>query len=214
MNVLITAGPTRERIDPVRFLSNRSTGKMGYALARAAIDAGNEVVLITGPTTLTPPETTTVVRVESATEMAAAVKDRAQRADVIIMAAAVADYAPAVIEPQKLKKTDGDLILRLKRTEDILAWLGEHKRDDQILVGFAAETENLIANAEKKLRNKNLDWIVANDVSASEGGFASDANAATLLGRNGEKIVFPLMSKRELAERIFRHVSFGEATLD
>ena len=207
MNILITAGPTREAIDPVRFLSNRSTGKMGYALARAAREAGHTVILVSGPVALEPPAGVAVVAVESASDMACAVKSRAPEADLVIMAAAVADYRPRKISPGKLKKQPGALVLELERTEDILASLGQMKRPGQILVGFAAETDDLIAYAAEKLARKNLDWIAANLVGVPGRGFAADDNAVTLLGRGGERVELALQSKMSLAREILAIVT-------
>lgn len=207
MNVLITAGPTREALDPVRFLSNRSTGKMGYALCCAARDAGHVVTLISGPVALPPPDGVTLVAVESASEMAEAVRQRAAAADLIVMAAAVADYRPKRYSPVKIKKQPGDLVLELERTEDILAALGAHKRPGQILVGFAAETDALLIHAAAKLERKNLDWIAANQVGLPDRGFAAETNAVTLLGRHGEHIELSLKNKAELAREILRIIA-------
>jgi len=204
--ILITAGPTREKIDAVRFLSNRSSGKMGYALAAAARDAGLDVTLVSGPVALAPVDGVTTVRVESAAEMAAEVKSRAPGMDAVIMAAAVADYRPRHVFDGKLKKLPGTLTLELERTEDILASLGQAKPDGQLLIGFAAETDDLIANAEGKLARKNLDWIVANDVRRTDRGFASDCNAVTLLARDGRRIELELAPKSEIARRILQIV--------
>ncbi len=162
MRILITAGGTREYIDPVRFISNASSGRMGHALARAALKAGHEVILITAPTALTPPTDADVIRVESAAEMFEAVKAEFSRCECLIMAAAVSDYTPARPSKTKLKKQATKLTLELKPTQDILKWAGRHKADSQILVGFALEDRDLRANAERKLREKNLDMIVAN----------------------------------------------------
>ncbi len=204
MKVLITAGPTRERIDAVRFISNRSTGKMGYALAEAAADAGHEVILISGPTALPSPEKAKLFQVESAAEMADAVYLYAPEADAIIMTAAVADYRPVEVNPGKLKKTDGQMILRLERTEDILAGLGKSRRPEQILVGFAAETDNVEAYAKDKLQRKKLDYIVANDVSKSDRGFGADSNAVTVFGADGSCHVLPLASKKTIAQNLLK----------
>ena len=206
MKILVTAGPTREYIDPVRFLTNRSSGKMGYALAAAAVKRGWETLLVTGPTALPLPDGAAVIGVETALQMAANVKHNAPGCDAVIMAAAVADYRPVEILKHKLKKTPGDLTLRLERTEDILASLGEMKRPGQILVGFAAETDDLLENARKKLESKNLDWIAANKVCD---GFASDTDKVTLLGRNGEVVKLPLAPKPEVAELILDRI-FGK----
>ena len=208
MKIVISAGPTRERIDAVRFLSNRSSGKMGFALAGAAVEAGFDTVLVAGPVHLeTTPAGVRRIDVESAAEMATAVKREAADADIVIMAAAVADYRPKQQLSGKMKKKDGDLTLELERTEDILKSLGETKRPGQILIGFAAETENLEQYALDKLKRKNLDWIAANDVSRSDIGFGSDANAVTLYGRSGEKIALPIASKAEIAAALLKTCS-------
>lgn len=166
MHLLITAGGTREYIDPVRFISNASSGKMGYALARTALKAGHKVTLITAPVALRPPVDASVVPVESAAEMFAAVKQHFDKADCLIMAAAVADYTPIKTAKRKIKKGNNTLTLNLKRTTDILKWAGGHKKKDQIVVGFALEDKDLHNRAEKKLRDKKLDMIVANEPAA------------------------------------------------
>ncbi len=205
--ILISAGPTRERLDPVRFLSNRSTGRMGYALAAAATRRGWAVTLVSGPVALEPPPALAeFVAVESAAEMASAIRERAAAADCVIMAAAVADYRPVRVAAQKIRKSPGTLMLELERTEDILGSLGSRKRPGQLLVGFAAETEELRAHAEDKLRRKNLDWIVANDVSRADRGFASENNEVLLLNARGDRIWLPLAPKTELAEQILNHI--------
>ena len=203
MKILVTAGPTREKIDPVRFISNRSTGKMGYALAEAALKRGCEVVLVTGPVSLVPPAGATVIKVESAAEMAEAVKREASVCDAVFMAAAVADYRPAQVADRKLKKRPGGMTLPLERTEDILAALGAMKKSGQLLVGFAAETEDLLENAAGKLKRKNLDWIAANTVAD---GFAADTDKITLLGRNGEVVPLPPALKSTIAERMLETI--------
>ncbi len=199
MKILITAGPTREYIDPVRFITNRSSGKMGYALAEAALECGFEVLLVTGPTALPLPDGASVLGVETALQMAANVKHNAPDCDAVVMAAAVADYRPVQTAEHKLKKQPGGLTLRLERTEDILASLGKMKAPGQILVGFAAETDDLLANAKEKLERKNLDWIVANTVSD---GFGTDTDKVTMLGRNGQRIDIPRAAKRDVARKI------------
>lgn len=203
MKLLISAGPTREAIDPVRFITNHSSGKMGYALAAAAIENGWEVTLVSGPVTLDPPEgLAEFVPVISAAEMAEAVKSRFPRMDGAILCAAVADYRPISFSNSKIKKTDDDLVLHLERTEDILLALGRMKRADQLLTGFAAETDDLAENALKKLRKKNLDWIAANLVGVPGKGFQADQNEITLYGRNGEVIPLPLTDKKVLAKQM------------
>ncbi|MBX3028086.1 bifunctional phosphopantothenoylcysteine decarboxylase/phosphopantothenate--cysteine ligase CoaBC [bacterium] len=203
--VLVTAGPNREPIDPVRFLSNRSTGRMGYALASAAWRRGAEVVLVSGPTALADPHGVRCVRVQTAAEMHDAVQRELAPATVLVMAAAVADYRPAVVRSQKLKKTDGPLQLELTRTIDILGAL-RGRAGRRLVVGFAAETEDVEANAERKLAAKGLDLIVANDVSAPNVGFEVDTNAVTLIDAGGRRAV-PLASKDEVADRILDRVA-------
>jgi phosphopantothenoylcysteine decarboxylase/phosphopantothenate--cysteine ligase len=202
--VLVTAGPNREPIDPVRFLSNRSTGKMGYAVAAAAWRRGAEVVLVSGPTALAAPYGVTRREVTTAREMRDAVRDEYRRATVLVMAAAVADYRAARPAPSKIKKGAGRLRLELERTDDILAGL-PRRRGRCLVVGFAAETEDVVANAARKLREKKLDMIVANDVAGADTGFAVDTNAVFLLDAEGRCDV-PLASKAEIAERILDRV--------
>jgi phosphopantothenoylcysteine decarboxylase/phosphopantothenate--cysteine ligase len=203
--VLVTAGPTLEDIDPVRYVSNRSSGRMGYRLAEAARDRGAKVILVSGPTRLPAPHGVETVGVRSAEEMERAVKDRVGPATVVIAAAAVSDYRPAAASASKIKKTEGALTVELVRTPDILKGLGAAK-GGRVLVGFAAETEDLVANARKKLEAKNLDLVVANDVTAAGAGFGGDTNAVVLLRRDGGRVDVPLASKREVAERILDEV--------
>jgi phosphopantothenoylcysteine decarboxylase/phosphopantothenate--cysteine ligase len=200
--LLITAGPSHEPIDPVRYLTNRSSGKMGYALARAGLSRGAEVTLVSGPTSLPPPARARLVRVRTAAEMRAAVMAEFPRSTAVIMAAAVADYSPEKFAPRKVKKGAGPIRLDLIPNPDILKELGATK-DEQILIGFAAETDDLIANAKKKLHEKNLDFIVANDVTLAGSGFEEDTNVATIVDRKGNVQPLPLMTKEELADRIF-----------
>ena len=206
MRIVISAGPTREAIDPVRFITNRSTGKMGYAIAEAARDMNFEVVLVSGPVNLAPPAGVNVIAVESAAEMAEAMRNAAEQADMIVMTAAVADYRPKVYSTSKIKKSDDDMVIELERTEDILASLGKNKRPEQILVGFAAETDDLLKNAQSKLERKNLDYIAANIVGVPGRGFAADDNAITLLGRNGFRKDLTLKSKALLARELLETV--------
>ena len=201
IRVLVTAGPTREPLDPVRYLSNRSSGKMGYALAEAARVRGASVTLVSGPTALPHPGGVEFVAVETAAQMRDAVLSQAAEMDIVVAAAAVADYAP-IAAAQKLKKGAGPPQIIMTETEDILARLGAQKRPGQVLVGFAAETENVLEYARHKLEGKSLDWIVANDVSRPDAGFDVDTNVVTLLGRDGQQIALPLLTKREVAERI------------
>ena len=205
-SVLVTAGPTQEPFDPVRVLTNRSTGTMGHALAQAAARRGGDVTLVTGPTTLSAPEGVEVVRVETAEEMNDAVQARRDTADFVFMAAAVADYAPAETADTKLKKGDDDLVLHLRRTPDILKGIGDHKRSGQTLVGFAMETDNAHENARRKLEEKNLDWIVLNDLTEEGAGFGPSTNRVTLLSRNGATEDLPLMPKPDVAEAILDRV--------
>ena len=207
MNFLITAGPTREKIDPVRFLTNLSSGKMGYAVADAAFKAGHDVVLISGVVTIPAVKNVKMIYVESAADMFKAVLKEYKKADIIIMSAAVADFTPIDYYPHKLKK-DGkkNLILELERTVDILAYLGEHRYKAQKLIGFAAESENVIENAKIKLKKKNLDWIIANNIGISGLGFQVDNNAVTMISRNGHTVELPPQSKSELGKKIVRIV--------
>lgn len=201
---LITAGPTREAIDPVRYISNRSSGKMGYALARAAARRGAEVVLVSGPTALASPAGVRLVSVTTAAEMHDAVMREFAAATAVVMAAAVADYRPVAIAEQKIKRGKGPMELRLEPNADIVKALGANKAG-KLLIGFAAETQDLTANASKKLSEKNLDMIVANNVAEAGSGFDGDTNIATILDRNGGAQALPLMSKDDLAERIYDH---------
>jgi phosphopantothenoylcysteine decarboxylase/phosphopantothenate--cysteine ligase len=201
--VVVTAGPTVEDIDPVRFLSNRSSGRMGYRLAAAARDRGARVVLVSGPTALAAPAGMQVVAVRSAEEMARAVDEHAREASIVAMAAAVSDYRPAAAAPQKMKK-GGDARLDLARTADILAGLGADKRG-RFLIGFAAETERVLEHARGKRKDKRVDLLVANDVSKAGTGFGGEENAAVLLDDLAETEV-PRTSKRALADRIWDRV--------
>lgn len=203
--VLVTAGPTREPLDPVRFISNRSSGKMGYAIAEAAAARGANVILVSGPVNLTPPEGVKLVQVQTAIEMYDAVMEHMDSAAIIVKTAAVADYHIADVPPQKVKKTAMRLSLELDPTPDILAELGRRKKD-QLLIGFAAETENMVAEARRKLKSKNCDMVVGNLVSHPDGvGFESDDNEVVLVTRGGETLALPLASKREIAGQILDH---------
>lgn len=201
LRVLVTAGPTRESIDPVRYLTNRSTGKMGYAIARAAADRGAKVTLISGPTALSAPLFVETVPVESADDMFREVTTRAEKADLIIKAAAVADYRPVTVADDKIKKHDGDMAIPLTRTQDILGYLGQHRRPGQVLCGFSMETKDMLVNSRRKLEKKNLDLIAANNVKVPGAGFAVDTNVLTLITRQGEEEL-PLLSKEEAAHRL------------
>ncbi len=199
--VLVTAGPTQEALDPVRFLTNHSSGKMGYALARNAMLRGADVTLISGPVSITPPPFVNVISVESAQDMFEAVAANAPDADYIFKAAAVADYTPEVCADHKLKKSDSDLTIPLKRTRDILKYLGEHRREGQVICGFSMETENLIENSRKKLDKKQVDMICANNLKQEGAGFGVDTNVITVITKNGVTEL-PLQSKESVANAI------------
>ena len=202
---LITAGPTQEAIDPVRYITNHSSGKMGYAIAKMARLRGAQVTLVSGPVGIRPFEGVEVVPVVSANEMFEAVTTRSTEADVVIMCSAVADYTPAVYADQKVKKHDGELTIELKRTQDILGWLGEHKPANQTLVGFSMETENLIENSRAKLLKKHAQLICANSIAGGNTGFAVDTNKVTLISSQEVKEL-PLCSKEETADLIIDHI--------
>lgn len=201
--VLITAGPTQESFDPVRFITNHSTGKMGYAVAKQAMLRGADITLVSGPVSIAPPPFVNVVPVKSADEMFKAVADCYSEQDYCIMTAAVADYTPAETKSEKIKKTaDGaDLSLPLKRTKDILKWLGEHKKEGQLICGFSMETEDVLGNSKAKLQNKNADIIAANSLKDEGSGFGTDTNHLVLIKRDGI-IDLPLLSKEEAADRL------------
>lgn len=204
-HVLVTAGPTFEALDPVRFLGNRSSGKMGYAIARVAKRRGAEVTLVSGPVALKPPRGVNLVSVESAAQMRDAVMAHLDRATVVIKAAAVADYMPKEAQPEKIKKSRGPWSLSLVSTPDILVEVGS-KKGSRVLVGFAAETSRLIHQAREKLERKNLDWIVANDVTKAGSGFGADTNQVTILGRDGSVEELPQMSKEDVAWAVLDRV--------
>ncbi len=203
--VLVTAGPTQEKLDPVRYISNHSTGKMGYAIARQAMLRGAEVTLVSGKVNLQPPMGVRMVPVVSAADMAQAVKADAQEQDIIIKAAAVADYRPAVTADEKLKKKDDEMNLVLERTEDILAWLGAHRRPGQFLCGFSMETEHMLENSKAKLEKKKIDMIVANNLKQTGAGFGTDTNVVTLLTKE-DTLTLPIMSKEEVADRLLTFI--------
>lgn len=203
--ILVTAGPTIEAIDPVRFISNHSTGKMGYAVAKAAYLRGAEVTLVTGRTETKKPLFAKVIEVESAKEMLDAVKDCHMEQDAIIKAAAVADYRPKTVGTEKTKKTDGDMTVELERTDDILLWLGQHRREGQFLCGFSMETQNMLENSRKKLDKKNIDMIVANNLKMAGAGFGTDTNIVTLITRERDQEL-EMMTKDEVAHRILDEI--------
>ena len=201
LRILVTAGPTRERLDPVRFISNHSTGKMGYAVARAAAHRGAQVTLISGPVSLKKPAYVETVDVESALDMFQAVQSRVEEQDIIIKTAAVADYRPVQVSGEKIKKKEGDLSLPLERTDDILGWLGQHRKPGQFLCGFSMETENLVENSRQKLSRKGIQMICANSLRQEGAGFGGETNVLTLITPSGEEAL-PLMSKEEAAHRV------------
>ena len=207
LKVLVTAGPTREALDPVRYLTNHSTGKMGYAIARAAAARGASVTLVSGPVNLKKPPYMEVVDIVSAQDMFEAVTSRAPTQDIIIKAAAVADYRPATVAEDKIKKSgnDSDLSLPLARTSDILAWLGEHRAPGQFLCGFSMETRDMVANSKKKLEKKHIDLIAANNLKQEGAGFGVDTNLLTLISPDGAKEL-PLMSKEEAAHALLDEI--------
>lgn len=201
LKVLVTAGPTQEAIDPVRYITNHSSGKMGYAIAKMAMLRGADVTLVSGRTALAPPPFVKVVPVVTARDMYEAVTSVSQEQDIIIKAAAVADYRPASVSDEKIKKKDDDMSIALERTDDILKYLGEHKPDGQFLCGFSMETENMIGNSRVKLTRKNLDMVAANNVKMAGAGFQGDTNVLTLITQD-EEVSLPLMSKEDAAGKI------------
>ncbi|MBE5989070.1 phosphopantothenoylcysteine decarboxylase/phosphopantothenate--cysteine ligase [Lacrimispora xylanisolvens] len=203
--ILVTAGPTREALDPVRYLTNFSTGKMGYAIAKAAALRGAAVTLVTGKTEIKKPSFVKVIEVESAADMFEAVTKEAREQDAVIKAAAVADYRPKEVNTEKTKKKDGDLTLSLERTEDILKWLGEHKTKGQFLCGFSMETENMLENSREKLNRKKIDMIVANNLKVEGAGFGTDTNVVTIITKDRE-IALQKMTKEEVAHRLLSEI--------
>ena len=199
--ILVTAGPTQESLDPVRYLTNHSTGKMGYAIARMAALRGAQVTLVSGPTSITPPPFVNVVKIKSAQDMFEAVAAHAPQADYIFKAAAVADYTPADYNDNKMKKKDGDLSIPLKRTQDILKYLGEHRSPGQIICGFSMETENMLENSRDKLYRKNVDMICANNLKVAGAGFGVDTNIITMITKDSVTEL-PLLSKEDAADAI------------
>ena len=211
VNVLVTAGPTREALDPVRYITNHSTGKMGYAVAKAAAMRGAKVTLVSGPVQLPPPPFMEVVDVVSAEDMFQAVTSRASKQDIIIKTAAVADYRPAVVATEKVKKKDGDMSIALERTKDILAHLGANKKEGQFLCGFSMETENMLENSITKLVKKNLDMVIANNLKVEGAGFGTNTNVVTVITRKGGEQL-PLMSKDDVADKILDAIIKERAT--
>ena len=203
--VVVTAGPTRERIDPVRFLTNFSSGKMGYAMAEAAANLGAETVLISGPVSINAPTNVKLIPVESAQDMYDAVLEQFDSASIVIKTAAVADYKPKEVQAKKMKKQPGEAILALERTQDILATLGQRKTS-QLLIGFAAETNDVVHYAKGKLEKKNADYIIANDVTEAGSGFGTETNSVTLVGKNNVEMHFPHTTKKELAHQLLQTI--------
>ena len=205
LKVVVSAGPTREAIDPVRYITNHSSGKMGYAIAKAAARRGADVTLVSGPVDIKAPEYVRTIPIISAADMAKAVKESAADADIVIKAAAVADYRPANVAKDKIKKKDGDLNIPLSRTEDIIGFLGEHKKPGQFLCGFSMETRDLIENSKAKLSKKNLDMIVANNVKVEGAGFAGDTNVVTFITPE-DLVGLPIMTKDEVADELLSFI--------
>ena len=203
--ILVTAGPTREAIDQVRYITNHSTGKMGYAIAKTAALRGADVTLVSGPAEVEPPMFVNFVPVVTAKDMFEAVTSRSDEMDAVIKAAAVADYRPKFVNTEKTKKKDGDMAIELERTDDILKWLGEHKKESQFLCGFSMETEHMLENSRAKLKKKNLDMIVANNLKVAGAGFGTDANVVTMIRENKETEL-PIMSKEEVAGAILDEI--------
>ena len=204
-NVLVSAGPTHSKIDPVRFITNRSTGKMGYYIAEEAKRRGANVTLVSGPTNINPPNGINVINITTNEEMKNAILDNFEKSDIVIKSAAVADYKAKNYSNEKIKKGEGDLVLTFVRDNDILKILGE-KKSNQILVGFAAESNNVLENAKRKLENKNLDYIVANDITSADTGFGSEDNKVIIISKDREEIYLDKMSKKEVASKIFETI--------
>lgn len=203
--ILVTAGPTKEALDPVRYLTNHSSGKMGYAVAKAAMLRGADVTLVSGPTSIEPPRYTKVINVTSAQDMFEAVTSCSAQQDIIIKAAAVADYTPLQTSDEKMKKSDTELSIPLKRTQDILAYLGEHRTEKQFLCGFSMETQNMLENSRNKLKKKKIDMIAANCLKEEGAGFQGNTNVLTLITKD-EEITLPLMTKEEAAHRLIDEI--------
>ena len=211
LKLLVTAGPTQEAIDPVRYITNHSSGKMGYAIAKMAMLRGADVTLVSGRTAIAPPPFVKVVPVVTARDMYEAVTAVSKEQDIIIKAAAVADYRPATVSDEKIKKKDDDMSIALERTDDILKYLGEHKPDGQFLCGFSMETQNMIGNSRVKLTKKNLDMVAANNVKMAGAGFQGDTNVLTLITQD-EEVSLPLMSKEDAASKILDRILFLRVT--
>lgn len=205
MKLMVTAGPTREALDPVRFITNHSTGKMGYAIARRAMLRGADVTLVSGPVSLAPVPFVKIIPVVSAQDMFEAVRDNLEEQDILIKSAAVADYRPANVSDEKVKKKDGDMSIPLERTQDILQYVGSHRREDQTICGFSMETQNMLENSRKKLAKKNLDMIIANNLKEKGAGFGTDTNRVTIIAKE-EELQLGLLSKEEVADAILDYI--------
>lgn len=205
IRLMVTAGPTRESLDPVRFITNHSTGKMGYAIARRAMLRGAEVTLVSGPVSLDPVPFVKMVPIVTAEDMFRAVSEDFEKQDILIKSAAVADYRPAVVCDEKVKKKDGDMSIALERTKDILGYIGQHRRDGQVICGFSMETQNMLENSRKKLKKKNLDMIIANNLKEQGAGFGTDTNRVTIISEKEEKTP-GLLSKEEVADVILDEI--------
>lgn len=205
LHVMVTAGPTQEAIDPVRYITNHSSGKMGYAIARRAMLRGADVTLVSGPTALEPVPFVKMVPVVTAQEMFEAVRNHLDEQDILIKSAAVADYRPASVSEEKVKKTEGDMSISLERTQDILGYVAEHRREDQVICGFSMETQNMLENSRKKLTKKKLDMIAANNVKDEGAGFATDTNLITIITKQEERAL-PLMTKEEAAHELLSYI--------
>ena len=203
--ILVTAGPTREAVDPVRYISNHSTGKMGYAIAKVAALRGALVTLVTGPTSIEKPRFAEIVEIDTAKEMFDAVSGVYSEQDIVIKAAAVADYRPSYVSTEKVKKSDDDLSIGFERTDDILAYLGVHKREGQFLCGFSMETQDMLENSRKKLERKKIDMIVANNLKVSGAGFGTDTNVVTIITKEKENQL-DMMSKEQVADRLLTRI--------
>ena len=203
--LLVTAGPTQESIDPVRYITNHSSGKMGYAIARQAMLRGADVTLVTGPVAIEPPRFVDVISVESAADMFEAVKSHSEESDIIIKSAAVADYRPSTVSDEKVKKKDDNMSIALERTQDILKYLGENRRDGQFICGFSMETQNMIENSRKKLQKKNVDMIIANNLKVEGAGFNTDTNIVTMITKE-KQIELPILTKMEVADKILDYI--------
>lgn len=205
LRIMVTAGPTQESIDPVRYITNHSSGKMGYAIARNAMQRGADVTLVSGPVALAPVPFVRTIPVTTAQEMFEAVRDNLDAQDILIKSAAVADYRPSQVSEEKVKKSDGEMSIELERTQDILGYVARHRREDQVICGFSMETQNMLENSRKKLDKKNLDMIAANNLKDAGAGFATDTNLITIITEKEEKAL-PLLTKDEAAHELLSYI--------